>query len=157
MIRKKRLKALFVASIMILTAVLSGCQSGKALPSISEIETSLTSEINTDSLLKLDDKQLERIVGITQDELEGYFMYISQSSNTADEVGIFLAKDDKSAKDIAKRLEDRAKSQKESAENYTPKAAAIYGDAVIRSKGNYVFYSASENAEKYEDAFKKNF
>jgi hypothetical protein len=70
---------------------------------------------------------------------------------TSEEIGLFRCADEEAAIRVAAAAESRALAQKSAYESYAPDEIPKLDDAVIESKGEYVFFVVSKN----RDAVKK--
>ena len=51
-------------------------------------------------------------------------------------------------------VDARIASQIKTFEGYGPEQVAMLKNAIVTTKGNYLFYCVSKNPEKYEEVFK---
>ena len=56
--------------------------------------------------------------------------------------------------DVKDAVESRVKSQEKVFESYGPDQMKLLGNAVIETRGKYLFYCVSDDATKYEEVFR---
>ena len=137
--QKKLLSLCF--SLLALFA-LSGCSGGSpALSgSASEIADALKSTGTFEEELNaLDETMLDKVYNVSKDTLSDWKVYLG-SGATAEEIAVFIAKDEQSAKDVLSCVEERVAERKDSYRDYVPKELPKLNDAVLFQEGNYVVF-----------------
>lgn len=134
---------------------LAGCGAAKTIDA-SELAKSLATEITYDDTLEeLDQDEISMYMDIPEGVESVVYM---GSGSTAEEVGVFAAKDTEAAKDTLTNVQAYLDDQQESFEDYKPEEAKRVGNAVLEQKGNYVILCVSgdsDTAKKViEEAFK---
>ena len=95
----------------------------------------------------------KRIFGLNAEDYDGtvYFKPISQMD--VEELLIVRLKSDDQAEALENAVEERIKNQKTSFDGYGAAQCALLEKAIVKRKGNFLFYCVSPEAEKYCDAF----
>ncbi len=95
----------------------------------------------------------KRIFGLNAEDYEGvaYFKPISQMD--VEELLIVKVKSEDQIETLEKAVEERIKSQKNSFDGYGAAQCALLEKAIVKEKGNFLFYCTSPDAEKYCDLF----
>lgn len=144
-----------------ITLLVSGCaKSGEDVlksPEISEIEDTVMKSFDTSDMIKLDDKKLERVYGISADEVDEYFAYVSTSNIKADEVAVFKVKDSEDIEGIKSRIGERMVQLGTSFKDYLPEQYNLIEKHTLGVKGNYVFLAVSKDGESIKIQFDKCF
>lgn len=95
----------------------------------------------------------KRIFGLNAEDYDGiaYFKPISQMD--VEEMLIARLKSDDQAEALEDAVEERIENQKTSFDGYGAAQCALLEKAIVKRKGNFLFYCVSPKAEKYCDAF----
>lgn len=159
---KKRL-TLIILSACLMVGVFSGCTDNSKEPSSSpelkeyDLEK-LAMEIyetNTFSDI-LDMVSAEAALGlynIESDDLEDSYVMCSTGATT-EEIGLFKCVDEDAATKVQAKAKDRIESQKTAYESYAPEEIPKLDDAIVETRGVYVFYVVSTDSSKIEDILK---
>lgn len=89
--------------------------------------------------------------GFPADKVKDKIIFLSSSGGTAEEIACFEAVDEASVGDLKKGLEDRLTFQRASFKNYVPAEVKRIDKAVLKTVGNYVVLSISNEPDKAED------
>ena len=149
-----------IATIMILVLVVSGIftgcsskqQKSKEL-SVKEINEKIKSTVDLSELKEGDSEKLNKLYGISQDEVEDFVLYTAASNIKADEILILKVKDEKNIDSIKEKITERVKSQDEVFKDYLPEEAYLVEKNVLKVKGNVIIFAISKDAEKIGDLF----
>lgn len=136
--------------------LMAGCgSSGKTIDAAALAE-SLTSEISYDDTLEAVDADTVSMYITLPDEVESV-MYMG-SGSTAEEVAVFTAPDEDTAKETMESVQEHLNDQTESFQDYIPEESKRVGNAVLEQRGKYVILCVSGDSdtakEIIEEAFK---
>jgi hypothetical protein len=145
--------------LVILTAgalILTGCGSSvKTIDAAALAETLFADIAYEDTLEKMDEDDISMYIDLPEN-VES-IMYMG-SGSTAEEVGVFTAPDDETARQTLESVQSYLDDQTDSYENYLPEEAKRVGNAVLEQKGKYVILCVSGESdtakEIIEEAFK---
>jgi hypothetical protein len=145
--------------LVILTAgalILTGCGSSvKTIDAAALAETLFADIAYEDTLEKMDEDDISMYIDLPEN-VES-IMYMG-SGSTAEEVGVFTAPDDETARETLESVQSYLDDQTDSYENYLPEEAKRVGNAVLEQKGKYVILCVSGESdtakEIIEEAFK---
>ena len=179
--RTSKIKMLAALSIVTLTAsaVLYGCggngDAGKKSSAASTVASSaagtqtaavdvtkvadrLLNEIKYDDKLAEPESETIDILypGLPQDKIKTMKVYVSSSGGTAEEIAVFEANDEDTAKEIETKLNERVETQKASFKNYVPEELKRLENAFVIRKGNYVYLSVSADPDKAKSIIEEN-
>lgn len=148
-------KTNLLAGIAAAALFIAGCGAAKTIDA-TELAKSLATEITYDDTLeKLEQDEISMYMDIPEGVESVVYM---GSGSTAEEVGVFTAKDSGAAKDTLDNVQDYLDDQQESFEDYKPEEAKRVGSAVLEQKGNYVILCVSGDSDTarkvIEEAFK---
>lgn len=154
MIKKKSL--LMVAATICLTlGAATGCGSKAKTIDASALAGSLSKDISYDEELKeVNAEDVTNYVSL-EDKVEAV-MYMS-SGSTAEEVAVFTAEDEETAKKMQTNVENFLTDQKNSFKDYIPAEASRIDEAVIEQKGNYVVLCVSGDSDKAKEIINEAF
>lgn len=95
----------------------------------------------------------KRIFGLNAEDYEGtaYFKPISQMD--VEELLIVKVASDDQMETLEKAVEERIENQKKSFDGYGAAQCALLEKAIVKEKGNFLFYCTSPDAEEYCDRF----
>ncbi len=95
----------------------------------------------------------KRIFGLNAEDYEGveYFKPISQMD--VEELLIVRLASDDQAEALEEAVEERVDSQKTSFDGYGAAQCALLEKAIVKTRGNFLFYCVSPDAEQYYQAF----
>ena len=95
----------------------------------------------------------KRIFGLNAEDYEGtaYFKPISQMD--VEELLIVKVASDDQMETLEKAVEERVENQKKSFDGYGAAQCALLEKAIVKEKGNFLFYCTSPDAEEYCDRF----
>ena len=133
----------------------AGCGAAKTIGA-TELAKALATEITYDDTLeKLEQDEISMYMDIPEGVESVVYM---GSGSTAEEVGVFTAKDSGAAKDTLDNVQDYLDDQQESFEDYKPEEAKRVGSTSLEQKGNYVILCVSADSDTarkvIEEAFK---
>jgi hypothetical protein len=80
--------------------------------------------------------------------------YKGKEALSVDEVLIVKAKNKDDLAQVKDLVEDRISSQTATFEGYGPTQVAELKNAIVETKGVYLFYCVAKNPDKYEEVFK---
>lgn len=134
--------------------MLAGCGTMKTIDT-AELAKSLATEITYDDTLE----ELEQDeISMYMDLPEGVEAVVYMGSgSTAEEVGVFAAKNNDEAKNTLESVQKFLDDQQDSFENYKPEEAKRVGSAVIEQKGNYVVLCVSGDSDSAKKIIEKAF
>lgn len=148
-------KYIVVLSFALTALILSGCGINND-KSLNSIVTEINSKVPLNNMQKGDSKALKRFFGLNSNEFKDFVLYSPKSTMDVEEMLIVKLKDKSQAQSVEDAIDSRVNKQIESFSGYGPKQVALLQDYEVKSKGDYVFYSVSNNLEKITDAFKES-
>ena len=156
--KKNRMAALAVTVLLAFTALLSGCSQRQAedvdidLPAAAQ--SALSDAGFSEELVALDDTTiLRRYPTLDLSKVESYAVYVSGSMGTAEELGLFEAKQQEGLKDIRAAVERRIEDLKLNFEDYRPDEIPKIEDAVMIEKGNYLLFAIVPESSAVRELF----
>lgn len=139
-------------------AVSSAKSSQAAAVDVTKVADRLKNEITYND--KLAEPEAETIdilyPGLPKDKIKAMKIYVSSSGGTAEEIAVFEANDEDTAKTIETKLNERIETQKASFKNYVPEELKRLEKAFVIRKGNYVYLSVSADPDKAKSIIEEN-
>ena len=105
------------------------------------------------SLGKCGRVDLKRFYQIEESAAEGYFFYKAPSPMAVEEILIIKASDKKQAEAFLESAQNHLSGEKKIFEGYGTDQMALLNEAIVESRGNYVYYMCGANAGAWRDAF----
>lgn len=149
-----------VLTVTLLTLSFSGCSKSDFID-FDTIYSELTKEItgfSDSNMQKMGQNALDNFYYIDINDLdEGkYLIYMSDpATGNADEIAMFKVKDADKVVTIKAVVQDRLNDLAVRYESYKPEEMKKIKDAVLETKGNYIFMVVSSDNAKAKDIIKK--
>ncbi|MEW9080225.1 DUF4358 domain-containing protein [Terrisporobacter glycolicus] len=145
-------KKLLMATLLITTVITVGCGVNND-QSVDQIETEMKQEVKFDKMKKGDSKSLKRFYKLNANDYDGVVLYTPESTMDVSEVLIVKVKDKSQIESLEDSIDSRVKYQLQSFSGYGPEQCALVDNYELKSKGNFVFFAISENAQQIKEAF----
>ena len=145
-------KKLLMATLLITTVITAGCGVNND-QSVGQIETEMKQEVKFDKMKKGDSKSLKRFYKLNANDYDGVILYTPESTMDVSEVLIVKVKDKSQIKSLEDSIDSRVKYQLQSFSGYGPEQCALVDNYELKSKGNFVFFAISENAQQIKKSF----
>lgn len=148
-------------AILITLSIFTGCNaSGKAnskIPSTTDIVDNIREAVKFPEMVEMDGKKLEKLYKIQPGTLDGFWGYLAFSNIKADEILIIKVKDSNDVENVRKSINVRIEQQANSFKDYLPNEYHLIQNHVLKTRGNYILFAVSKDADKIEDAFDRSF
>lgn len=149
--KKSGLFAVLAAAVLFA----SGCSSSAKTIDAAGLAKSLATEIAYDDTLEeLDADEVAMYMDVP-DGVEAV-MYMG-SGSTAEEVAVFTAPDEETAKTMLDNVQSFLDDQAESFEDYVPEESKRVGNAVLEQKGKYVVLCVSGDSDAAKEVIGEAF
>lgn len=145
-------KKLFMATLLINTVITVGCGVNND-KTIEEIENSMIEKVKFEKMEKGDSKSLKRFYKLNVNDYEGVILYTPKSTMDVNEVLIVKVKDKSQIESLEDSIDSRINYQLQSFSGYGPQQCALVDDYELKTKGDFVFFAISENANEIKEAF----
>ncbi|WP_339324621.1 DUF4358 domain-containing protein [Paenibacillus sp. FSL W8-0194] len=146
-----------ILAIAVVIGLLSGCAWGRgegtAATSLDEIGEKVGQAADLKEMKKGDMKKLQKLYNIDPDAVEGFILYTSNSNVRADEWAVIQLKDPQQAENVKASIGQRIAAQKNKFKDYRPNEFFLVENHVLKTKGSFVFFAVSQEAEQMEKAF----
>lgn len=146
-------KVSFVLILVLFLGFVYADQTAKNVP-MEKIDKAVEAKIPENSMEKCNDRDLAHFIGLNHSDLDGYIYYKGTQALSVDEVLIVKTKNKEQKNQVKDAVEKRIKSEKKTFEGYGPEQVSLLRNAIVKTKGNYVFFSVGKNSDKIEEAFK---
>lgn len=150
---KINLKKKFLMFALVITTVITvGCGVNND-KSVDQIETVMKQEVKFDKMEKGDSKSLKRFYKLNANDYDGVILYTPESTMDVSEVLIVKVKDKSQIESLEESIDSRVNYQLQSFSGYGPEQCGLVDNYELKSKGNFVFFAISENAQQIKEAF----
>ncbi|CAH1057349.1 DUF4358 domain-containing protein [Paenibacillus pseudetheri] len=144
-------------TIVVVISVLSGC-SGKddKTPeqlSATQIGKSIEQAVSLKEMKKRDLNKLQELYKIDVDNVDDFILYTSTSNVKADELAVIKLKDESQVENVKEKIELRIDSQNIKFKDYRPDEYFLAQNHVLKTKGPFVFFAVSKEANQMEHTF----
>ena len=141
-----------MATLLINTVITVGCGVNND-KTVEEIENSMIEKIKFEKMEKGDSKSLKRFYKLNANDYEGVILYTPKSTMDVNEVLIVKVKDKSQIESLEDSIDSRINYQLQSFSGYGPQQCALVDDYELKTKGDFVFFAISENANEIKEAF----
>lgn len=145
-------KKLLMIVLLVSTLSLVGCGVNNN-KTVDEIESNMSQSINLNKMEKGDSKSLKRFYKLNANDYDGVILYTPTSTMDVTEMLIVKVKDKSQIESLEDAIDSRINYQLQSFAGYGPEQCALVNNYELKTKGNYVFFAVSENAEELKQAF----
>lgn len=121
--------------------------------SFEEVAGNVETNLNNDSIVKMNTQALKRYYGLNSADYEGVILYMSKDSISAEEILMVKAKNDRQIQEIKEAVQERIDNRKNSFEAIAPDQVKVLDRARVLVRGKFVFFVVSEDAQIYADLF----
>lgn len=151
--------------ITVLGLMLAAC-SNNTDDSGGTLEPSLSTEEMVDEMLKvgeqpalmaLDAEEVEDFYGLDVEKLEEYSVHIPMMNVKTNEIAIIKVKDEKDVEEIENAVKQRAEDVQKQFEHYLPDQYENAKNYKLNTKGKYVLFIISEDADTLVDVYERFF
>ena len=148
----KKLQMLFLATI-IGALLLAGCSGGKsdqAEPGVTanEMVDEMLTQVEQPAMMELTTDQVKEIYNIDPEMLEEYAIRIPMMNVKTNEIAILKVKNEADVPKVEEALKQRAENVQKQFETYLPDQYENAKNYQLVTKGNYVLFVISEQADE---------
>lgn len=147
-------------ALLIVIGVLPGC-AGKddktSELSATEIGKSIEQAVGLKNMKMQDLDKLQKLYKIDADSMDDFILYTSTSNVKADEMAVIKLKDESQAESVKENMEQRIEAQKMKFKDYRPDEYFLVDNHVLKTKGRFIFFAVSKDAESMERTFDSAF
>ena len=149
-------KIVVILLTIAMCAVLCACAESKKndAKSLSDIWTEIKTQVTLTEMNELNEKNLDRNYGITEDMAEEFAGGINSSGTNQEEIILIKATSEENAAKIKGLLDTRYTSKLSQNKNYNAEQAKMIERCKVEKNGLYVSMIVSENADKITSIFK---
>lgn len=151
---KRKISVMAMLAAVVILAAACGKTADKQIDA-KGLAASLAQEVSyKDTLEELTAEQISIYFEVEEGVTATVYM---GSGSTAEEVAVFEAKDEETAKRQLASVETYLEEQAESFRDYIPEEVKRIDDAVVKQQGNYVVLCVSDDSAKAEEIIEKAF
>ena len=145
-------KSIFLIILIVFLTMVYADGNAKDVP-MEDIENKLIEETDLGKMAKCGNRNLMQFLNLDYQQYDEYLYYKGKEALSVDEVLIVKAKNRDDLSAVKDAVENRIDSQITTYEGYGPSQVALLKNAVVTTKGKYLFYCTGKSAEKNEEVF----
>ena len=146
------IKTALIVRIVLFVAWMLMSGESESDADVGAVEAAVAS-VGLGSMKKSDDLTVKKVFGINAGDYEGVVYYKGEGIMDVNELLIVKLKSVSQASDVKKAAQNRLDEQIKNFTNYGTDQIDLLNQGVVVSRGNYVFYTVSENSDKLKSAF----
>lgn len=146
------IKTALIVCIVLFVAWMLMSGESESDADVGAVEAAVAS-VGLGSMKKSDDLTVKKVFGINAGDYEGVVYYKGEGILDVNELLIVKLKSVSQASDVKKAAQNRLDEQIKNFTNYGTDQIDLLNQGVVVSRGNYVFYTVSENSDKLKSAF----
>ncbi|MGN1377039.1 MAG: DUF4358 domain-containing protein [Dorea sp.] len=123
---------------------------------VKTISENILKVTKTEGMTKGTTQDLKKYYGLNSNDFDGVMLYIPDDVMSVNEILVVKLKDRSQAEEVEKAVENRKNTQKNSFEGYGVQQTKLINSSVMVSRGYYVLFTISEDADAIYEAFKKS-
>ena len=123
---------------------------------VKTISENILKVAKTEGMTKGTTQDLKKYYGLNSNDFDGVMLYIPDDVMSVNEILVVKLKDRSQAEEVEKAVENRRKTQKNNFEGYGVQQTKLINSSVMVSRGYYVLFTISEDADAIYEAFKKS-
>lgn len=149
---KKRIVSLVLAVVSILC--FASCKGTEAKsPAVADVVKAIRESTSFSELVALNDDNIAtRYYGIDLEAIEEYEVLVCGTGAAADEIAVFKMKSQDDVEDMRDVVLERKEELYDRFVDYVPDEAPKIQNAVVSSKGKYVYFIVSEDHKAAKEA-----
>ena len=149
---KKKIVSLILAAVSILC--LASCSGGNAkTPAVKDVANTIRESGEFAELVALNDDNIStRYYGIDLEAIEEYEVLVCATGAATDEIAVFKMKSQDDVEDMRDVVLERKEELYDRFVDYVPDEAPKVNNAVISSKGKYVYFIVCEDHKAAKEA-----
>ncbi|ODV56470.1 DUF4358 domain-containing protein [Lysinibacillus fusiformis] len=148
---------IFICLMML--AVLNACSGNQntsdKLPTAIEIGKQMQQASNLEEMKQGDQKMLQKLYGLTMDEVESFVLYTAPTNIKADEIVVIQVKDLKHINSITEKMSNRIATKSKSFQDYLPEEHFLIEKHILKTNDHYILLAISKDANELVKVFDK--
>lgn len=145
-------KGFFVVILIVFLLLIYSNGDAKDV-SMKDIDKYLKANTEIEQLVKAKNRDLMQFIGLNYEDFNSHLYYRNVEALSVEELLIIKVNSTKQLATLKNAVEKRVEDQISTFEGYGPNQVALLEDAIIKTKGNYLFFCVSKSADKYEEVF----
>ena len=159
--KKRKLDIINICKYMMVMALaayivllVSGEESNTA--TVDKIETNITEAVSVKGMKKGTAQDLKKYYGLNANDYNGIMLYIPDDVMSVNEILVVRVNDENQVETVEAAVEARLAAQKKNFAGYGVEQTGLLRSAIEESRGYYVLFAVSKDADRIEAAFKKS-
>lgn len=120
------------------------------------VEKAVKKAASDKELKKADARELKRLYGLNEKELEDVSLYYTQATMGVNELLLVRVKEESEIGEVEDAVKTRRDTQIDNFDGYGAEQVKLLQESVIKARGRYLLFVVSPKAEHVEKAFRKS-
>ncbi|MGF6375685.1 hypothetical protein M2140_000734 [Clostridiales Family XIII bacterium PM5-7] len=145
-------KSIFVVILIGFLSLVYANGNAKDVP-MKDIEALLKKNTTIEKMKKCSNRDLMQFMNLDGEQFDSHIYYKGKEALSVEELLIVKVSDKETLSSIKDQVEQRIESQITTFESYGPEQVAMLDNAIITTKGNYLFYCVSKSPDQFKEVF----
>lgn len=151
-----KLRGIVALVLTVAIGLLTGC-SGRSASydtlTAAEVVEPIQQAADFSEMQQGDAEKLRKLYHIEASEVADFVLYTALSNVKADELAVIKVKDSSETESVMNQIQQRIEAQTVKFKDYRPEQYYLIEKHVLKSKGPFVFFAVSKDADRMERAF----
>ncbi len=139
--------------ILLVYVIVLMVKKGDGNAAFSETASAVEDVVNTDKLTKGGSQDLKRLYRLHSGDYEDVLLYYTRETMGVEEVLLIHVRSQNDTEAVEEAIEKRRQAQLANFEGYGAKQVNLLDSSIIKTKGRYVLFVVSPDADRIEKAF----
>lgn len=126
---------------------------GDGNAAFSETSSAVEAAVNTAEMTKGNSQDLKRLYRLHAGDYEDVLLYYTQETMGVEEILLVHVRSEKDAVAVEEAVQKRKEDQIENFDGYGAEQISLLDSSIIKTRGRYVLFVVSPDAERIEKAF----
>ncbi|GIQ70404.1 DUF4358 domain-containing protein [Xylanibacillus composti] len=143
-------------AVSVVAQMLLGCSGNSgASEELTAVEVGryIQQAASLDDMKQGDWEKLQKLFHIEAEKVEDFVLYTASSNVKADELAVIKAKDANEVDTLIENIQKRIDAQSVKFQGYRPEEYYLIERHVLKTKGRFILFAVSEEADRMEEVF----
>lgn len=155
-------KLIIITALITYTFIMCACSKGdegeiNAEPNVVDIKNAIVTNFDFPEMVDATPDNILLMYDLDASTFDSYAVTYAGSGGSADEIAIIKLKTKDEVSDIKKVMENRIVNRTKAFQGYAPLESVKLGQAIVKTKGNYVFLAVCDDSEGAGIIFDESF
>lgn len=154
--QKKRPFVAVLLALIVLMSIVAGCAGREGAAgnlAAADVGERIRQSANLEGMEQRDMNKLQKLYHISSEEIADFVFYTASSNVKADELLVVRLKDEAQADRVTAKIEERIAAQSAKFKDYRPEQYYLLEKRVLKTKGSFILFAVSAEADQMERAF----